>query len=126
MQVTGETAAKQIAGAAEVHDVGRYGEVVKAPDSPFGTESYCATVNDGKGILCCHASGKHAGQVFYVRKGIGWFYVKKVGSTSSILGLPVTNEYETSHDNRRTDFEGGSIEWIANEDKVKLTAEWPL
>ena len=90
----------------------RIGAVRKSRVSPFGTHSYHARVKDQKGVIYLHADGKLAGQLFEVRKGIGWFYEWVLRGAGSALGLPTSDEgisndilYPTSR------FEGGYIEW---------------
>jgi hypothetical protein len=83
-----------------------------APPSPLGTLSYRARVNDGKGVIYCHSSGVLQGEVFYVRKGIGYLYEYVLKGSASPLGLPISNEevvdgkgFPISY------FESGFIEW---------------
>lgn len=120
MKISMETANKLIAEEAKHHGIKGYQKVQKAGVSSFGTESFCAHVNDGKGILYCHATGNYAGQVFYVRKGIGYHYKRILGGASSYLGLPLSNEYDSKDGNKRSDFEGGYIKWIASQNKLQI------
>jgi hypothetical protein len=90
----------------------KVGAIEIAPSSPTGTLSYRAKVRDGKGVIYCHASGIRQGQVFYVRKGIGFLYEYMLNGSASPLGLPISNEelvdgkgFPTSY------FENGLIEW---------------
>lgn len=80
--------------------------------SSTGAKAYRAAATDGKGTVYCHATGPYAEQVFYVRKGIAFFYHGQHGGPTGKLGLPVSNEeladgsgFPTSY------FERGLIEW---------------
>lgn len=90
---SGVAKAKILALAAELGL--EVGDLQTPKPSCVGTKSFCAHVADGKGIVYCHASGALSGAVFYVPKGIGWFYKNKLGGSQSEIGLPVSNEHES-------------------------------
>jgi len=86
--------------------------IMQAACSPFSTESFKARLRDRKGVVYCHATGFQKGQVFYVRRGIGWYYEYKLGGSGSPLGLPTSNEERSdSNGHPISFFEGGYIEW---------------
>jgi len=86
--------------------------ITVATPSPFSTESFKARLRDGKGVIYYHTTGSHKGQVFYVRKGIGWYYEYKLRGSGSPLGLPTSNEeLGDSKGHPISFFEGGYIEW---------------
>jgi hypothetical protein len=86
--------------------------ITPAAPSPYSTKAFKARLPDGKGVLYCHATGFHEGLVFYVRKGIGWYYEYKLGGSGSSLGLPTSNEERSDRNGHPISFfEGGYIEW---------------
>jgi hypothetical protein len=88
--------------------------------SPFGTLGFRVDREDGKGALYCHASGDHRGEVYYVRKGIGWYYNHELQGPASFLGLPLSDEDELSPGVRRNLFEGGNIVWKSSDDSLSV------
>ncbi|MBM3235730.1 toll/interleukin-1 receptor domain-containing protein [Candidatus Poribacteria bacterium] len=106
-----EMAKQLITSYANQWGIGILG-IEKACESFYGTNSYCAHVNDGKGIIYCHADGKYKDMVFCVRRGIGYYYKKIIGGAASPLGLPITDEQISESTKKPTSFfEGGYIEW---------------
>jgi hypothetical protein len=91
-----------------------------AEPSPFGTLSFCADAGDEKGALYCHATGARRGDVYYVRKGIGWYYNHQLRGPSSFLGLPLSDEEDLSDGARRSLFEGGYIVWKRSDDSLSV------
>ncbi len=109
--LTIEEAKRFIQKAAMSHEI-NIRDVQGSPDSEFNTKSYKARVTDGKGVLYCHADGKHKGETFYVKKGIGRFYEYVLDGASSKLGLPVSDEKKSNDSECSISlFEGGYIEW---------------
>jgi hypothetical protein len=98
------------------------GPVVAAPDSPFGTEAFVGLQPDQKSALYCHASGPRRGEVARVNGGIGWFYLDRFGASKSPLGLPISDEYDIEG-GRRSDFEGGRIEWNRRHDSLRVISK---
>lgn len=98
------------------HFAATYGLAIRtitaAPLSPFGTASFKARITDGKGVLYCHASGSLSGKIFYVSRGIGWYYEHELKGSVSALGLPTSSEELSDQGgNAISLFEGGYIEW---------------
>lgn len=118
MLLTMDEAATRIRKRARSLNVQGLGDTQQTVISPFGTSAFCSHLGDGKGILYCHASGPLSGQVFYLRRGIGWYYKTHLNGTASFLGLPVTDELPLANGNRRSEFEGGYIEWQPNPSKL--------
>jgi hypothetical protein len=80
--------------------------------SHFGTAAFKSKLQDGRGVLYCHSSGPRRGRVFYVQKGIGWYYEYELGGSSSVLGLPTSHEEKRDVSGSQISyFEGGYIEW---------------
>jgi len=80
--------------------------------SSLGTAAFKARLQDGRGALYYHSSGQQRGRVFYVRKGIGWYYEYVLGGSSSMLGLPTSHEEKRDASGSQISyFEGGYIEW---------------
>jgi hypothetical protein len=80
--------------------------------SSSGTTYFTARASDGLGCIYCHATGRYIGEVYYVRKGISYYYHNHIGGPESPLGLPISNEelvepvgFPTSY------FENGYIDW---------------
>lgn len=113
-----DDATSRIRSRARSLDIRGLGSTQQTVISPFGTSAFCSHVSDGKGILYCHASGPLSGKVFYARGGIGWYYKTHLNGTASFLGLPVTDELPLANGNRRSEFEGGYIEWQPNPSKL--------
>jgi hypothetical protein len=98
----------QFASMRRVRMHGEIGEV----SSSTGAHAFKMDAVDHMGSIYCHRSGRYAGQVFHVRKGIALFYHHDHGGAAGVLGLPVSNEevaegagFPTSY------FENGLIEW---------------
>ena len=73
-------------------------------------------LSDGKGVLILHADGDFISQIFYIRKGIGYYYRLNFEKINSNLGLPISSESEMMDStNTKTDFENGYIKWISKE-----------
>ena len=83
--------------------------------SSFGTKGYIYPLSDQKGMVIFFANGEYAGECFSVQWGIGDFYRHTIGKHNSFLGFPISNEYPTK-DGARSDFEGGFIEYIKEEE----------
>lgn len=85
---------------------------LEAVTSCSGAKAARIKAADGMGAVYCHLSGLYQKQVFYVRKGISYFYHDYHDGPSGPLGLPVSNEeladgsgFPTSY------FENGVIDW---------------
>jgi len=106
-----DAATQAVRHFAEMRDI-EVESITQAEPSPFSTKSFKARLLDRKGVIYCHTTGSHKGQVFYVRKGIGWYYEYKLGGSGSPLGLPTSNEERSdSKGHPISFFEGGYIEW---------------
>jgi hypothetical protein len=115
-----DVAKSLIEKAVQRHDeIKSHQDIQEVKPSLFGTKSFCVHLKNKQGIIYCHSNNNYEGQVFYVRKGIGYYYNKKLGP-SSFLGLPVSNEYECENGNKQSDFEGGYIKWLKNQDKLLI------
>jgi uncharacterized protein with LGFP repeats len=91
------------------------GEVLAESTSSFGTEAFVARQGDDKNAFYFHTTGPCRGKVKRVQGGIGWYYLKRMGGSASLLGLPVSDEYDVKG-GRRSDFEGGRIVWNRERD----------
>jgi TIR domain len=96
--------------------------VVEAQSS-HGTAAFKARLRDGKGVLYCHASGPRSGHVFYVQKGIGWYYEYVLGGSISALGLPTSHEEMRDISGSQISyFEGGYVEWAPKTSVAKAVS----
>lgn len=75
-----------------------------------GTLGFIRSADDGKTLLCCHATGPRRGSTFFVRGGIGFCYRRHFGGPRGFLGLPVSDEHAVP-EGARSDFEGGRLVW---------------
>ena len=82
---------------------------------------YRCLLSDGKGVLILHADGDFISQIFYIRKGIGYYYRLNFEKINSNLGLPISSESEMMDStNTKTDFENGYIKWISKENTLMV------
>lgn len=96
--------------------------------SKSGTEyvyAHFRIANSSKGgVLYCHTSGKNIYKVFFLWRGINWYYqIFMKGAQKSFLGLPVSDEYVVNEKNpfiARNDFENGYIEYIDINDELNV------
>jgi hypothetical protein len=60
--------------------------------SSSGAQFVSARAKDKMGYIYCHVTGRHLGEVYYVRRGISIYYHEHFGGPASELGLPISNE----------------------------------
>jgi len=89
-----------------------------AAPSRFGTEGCYNHFEHGE--IDYHWTGLRQGQAFEVHGAIGARYIS-MGGTGSILGYPMSDEHDAP-EGRQSDFEGGSLYWRRDLDRVYLLA----
>lgn len=88
--------------------------IIQYPEkSVMGTSSICVHVKDGEGLFTAIHQAHIKGRFFYVPSGIDWFYKSVLKGSQSQIGLPISNELASSHEERvkQVRFEKGAIEY---------------